>query len=71
LTAPSLRGHQAIVAQVFVTLANMLPNRVILGLGRGGALNEVTSGNLWTNNSERFTILHEVIKLINNLWKEE
>ncbi|WP_148686081.1 LLM class flavin-dependent oxidoreductase [Candidatus Nitrosocosmicus hydrocola] len=50
MTAPSLRGHQAIVAQVFVTLENMLPTRVILGLGRGGALNEVTSGNLWTNN---------------------
>ncbi len=61
MTALPLRGHQAIVAQVFATLANMLPNRVILGLGRGGALNEVTSKNLWTHNSERFAMLREAI----------
>ena len=71
VTAPILRYHPAIVAQVFATLASMFPNRVILGLGRGEALNEVTSGNVWPNNSERFAMLREAIKLIKKLWKEE
>ena len=69
VTAPILRYHPAIVAQVFATLASMFPNRVILGLGRGEAMNEVTSGNVWPNNSERFAMLREAIKLIKNFGK--
>jgi len=68
VTAPILRYHPAIVAQTFATLANMFPNRVILGLGRGEALNEVTTGNNWPSNSERFLRLKESIKLIKKLW---
>jgi alkanesulfonate monooxygenase SsuD/methylene tetrahydromethanopterin reductase-like flavin-dependent oxidoreductase (luciferase family) len=42
VTAPILRYHPAIVAQVFATLGFMFPNRVFLGIGRAEALNEVT-----------------------------
>src|ERR671931_380022 len=35
VTAPILRYHPAIVAQVFATLGYMFPNRVFLGIGRG------------------------------------
>jgi hypothetical protein len=30
----------------------MFPKRVFLGVGRGEALNEVPSGNVWTTNME-------------------
>ncbi len=71
VTAPILRYHPAIVAQVFATLAYMFPNRVFLGLGRGEALNEVPSGNLWPTNNEKFRRLKESIRLIKKLWSED
>ncbi|HJU58373.1 MAG TPA: LLM class flavin-dependent oxidoreductase [Nitrososphaeraceae archaeon] len=71
VTAPILRYHPAIVAQVFATLAYMFPNRVFLGVGRGEALNEVPSGNIWPSNKEKFKRLRESIKLIKKLWTED
>ena len=64
VTAPILRYHPAIVAQVFATLGYMFPNRVFLGVGKGEALNEVTSGNHWPSSRERFQRLKEAIHLI-------
>lgn len=49
----------------------MFPHTVIIGLGRGEASKEVTRGNFWPNNSERFTMLCEATKLTKELWKEE
>lgn len=71
VTAPILRYHPAIVAQVFATLAYMFPKRVFLGLGRGEALNEVPSGNAWPTNKEKFNRLRESIKLMKKLWTED
>ena len=71
VTAPILRYHPAIVAQVFATLAYMFPHRVFLGVGRGEALNEVPSGNIWPSNKEKFKRLRESIKLIKKLWTED
>ncbi|MGB7675185.1 MAG: LLM class flavin-dependent oxidoreductase [Nitrososphaeraceae archaeon] len=71
VTAPILRYHPAIVAQVFATLAFMFPNRVFLGIGRGEALNEVTSGNRWPSGIERFARLREALHLIKKLWSED
>jgi coenzyme F420-dependent glucose-6-phosphate dehydrogenase len=71
VTAPILRYHPAIVAQVFATLGFVFPNRVFLGIGRGEALNEVTSGQHWPSNAERFARLKESIQLIKKLWTEE
>lgn len=71
VTAPILRYHPAIVAQVFATLGFMFPNRVFLGVGRGESLNEVTSGNQWPSNLEKFERLKESIILIKKLWTED
>jgi coenzyme F420-dependent glucose-6-phosphate dehydrogenase len=71
VTAPILRYHPAIVAQVFATLAYMFPQRVFLGIGRGEALNEVPAGNSWPTNKEKFRRLKESIKLIKKLWTED
>ncbi|MGZ5549945.1 MAG: LLM class flavin-dependent oxidoreductase [Nitrososphaeraceae archaeon] len=71
VTAPILRYNPAIVAQVFATLSYMFPNRVFLGVGRGEALNEVPSGNIWPSNQEKFKRLREAIKLIKKLWTED
>jgi len=71
VTAPILRYHPAIVAQVFATLGFMFPNRVFLGVGKGEALNEVTSGNHWPSSRERFQRLKEAIHLIKKLWTEK
>ena len=68
VTAPILRYHPAIVAQVFATLEYMFPGRVFLGIGRGEALNEVTSGHSWPSNTEKFERLKEAIYLIRKLW---
>ena len=68
VTAPILRYHPAIVAQVFATLEYMFPNRIFLGIGRGEALNEVTSGHCWPSNAEKFERLKEAIYLIRKLW---
>jgi coenzyme F420-dependent glucose-6-phosphate dehydrogenase len=71
VTAPILRYHPAIVAQVFATLGFMFPYRVFLGIGRGESLNEVTSGNQWPSNSEKFERLKEAVHLIKKLWTED
>ena len=46
----------------------MFPGRVFLGIGRGEALNEVTSGHSWPSNAEKFERLKEAIYLIRKLW---
>ena len=71
VTAPILRYHPAVVAQVFASLAYMFPNRVFLGLGKGEALNEVTTGHDWPPSPERFARLREAISLIKKLWTED
>ena len=71
VTAPILRYHPAIVAQVFATLGYMFPDRVFLTVGTGEAVNEVISGNNWPRNLERFERLKEAIALIKKLWTEE
>jgi len=71
VTAPILRYHPAIVAHIFATLGFMFQNRVFLGIGRGEALNEVTSGQYWPSNAEKFARLKESIQLIKMLWTED
>jgi coenzyme F420-dependent glucose-6-phosphate dehydrogenase len=71
VTCPILRYHPSIVAQVFSTLGYMFPGRVFLGLGKGEALNEVSSGHTWPSNVERFQRLKEAIQLIKRLWTED
>ena len=71
VTAPILRYHPAIVAQVFATLGYMFPERVFLTVGTGEAVNEVPSGNKWPSDKERFERLKEAVDIIKKLWTEE
>jgi coenzyme F420-dependent glucose-6-phosphate dehydrogenase len=60
------------VAQAFGTLACLYPDRVILGVGTGEALNEVAvSGLQWPEFKERFARLREANRLIRELWAGE
>jgi coenzyme F420-dependent glucose-6-phosphate dehydrogenase len=68
---PTFRYHPGVVAQVFATLGVMYPGRVILGVGTGEALNEVTLGLEWPEPPERFQRLKEAITLIEKLWADE
>lgn len=68
---PTFRYHPAVVAQAFATLGVLFPDRVILGVGTGEALNEVTLGLEWPEPPERFQRLKEAIILIEKLWAED
>ncbi|WP_105565826.1 glucose-6-phosphate dehydrogenase (coenzyme-F420) [Microbacterium halophytorum] len=68
---PTFRYHPGVVAQAFGTLGAMHPGRMILGLGTGEALNEVTLGLEWPEPRERFARLREAVELIRALWADE
>ncbi len=68
---PTFRYHPGVIAQAFATLGVMYPGRVILGVGTGEALNEVTLGLEWPEPPERFQRLKEAITLIEKLWDGE
>lgn len=68
---PTFRYHPGVVAQAFGTLGAMHPGRMILGVGTGEALNEVTLGLEWPESPERFQRMKEAITLIRRLWTDE
>lgn len=68
---PTFRYHPAVIAQAFATLAVMFPDRIILGVGTGEALNEVTLGLDWPDPPERFQRMKEAIALMRALWSGE
>lgn len=68
---PTFRYHPGVVAQMFATLGVLYPDRVVLGVGTGEALNEVTLGLDWPDPPERFQRLKEAIQLIDALWTDE
>ncbi|MFG6402958.1 glucose-6-phosphate dehydrogenase (coenzyme-F420) [Microbacterium sp. P04] len=68
---PTFRYHPGVVAQAFATLGVMFPGRIILGVGTGEALNEVTLGLEWPEPPERFQRMKEAITLIEKLWDDE
>lgn len=71
LTA-SFRYNPAVVAQAFGTLGCLYPNRIILGLGSGEALNEIAVARIeWPDFKERFARLRESIDLMRLLWQED
>ncbi|MSQ37183.1 MAG: glucose-6-phosphate dehydrogenase (coenzyme-F420) [Chloroflexi bacterium] len=69
---PTFRLHPSVVAHAFATLGCLYPGRVILGVGTGESLNEVSStGIAWPDSKERFARLKESIELMRRLWSEE
>ena len=71
LTA-TFRYNPAVIAQAFATMGCLYPNRIMLGLGTGEALNEVAvSGMVWPEFKERFARMREAIDLMRRLWTED
>ncbi|MCH1881377.1 glucose-6-phosphate dehydrogenase (coenzyme-F420) [Agrococcus sp. ARC_14] len=68
---PTFRYHPGVIAQAFGTLGSLYPGRMILGVGTGEALNEVTLGQEWPAPPERFQRMKEAITLIRGLWRSE
>jgi coenzyme F420-dependent glucose-6-phosphate dehydrogenase len=69
---PTFRYHPSVVAHAFATLGTMYPDRIVLGVGTGEALNEVpVIGIVWPDSRERFRRLSEATKLIRRLWTED
>jgi len=69
---PTFRLHPSVVAHAFATLGCLYPDRVLLGIGTGESLNEVSSiGVQWPDSKERFARMKEAIELMRRLWQEE
>jgi coenzyme F420-dependent glucose-6-phosphate dehydrogenase len=72
VVTPTFRYHPSVVAQAMATLAVLLPDRVMLGVGSGESLNEVSPiGIVWPDFRERFARLREAVTLMRKLWSED
>ncbi|MFJ4651869.1 glucose-6-phosphate dehydrogenase (coenzyme-F420) [Nocardia sp. NPDC088792] len=67
---PTFRYNPAVIAQAFATLACLYPDRVMLGVGSGEALNEIATGftGEWPEFKERYARLRESVELMRALW---
>ena len=70
---PTFRYHPAVLAQAVGTLGLLYPDRVVLGVGTGEALNEIAvqRGLEWPEFKERFARLREAVRLMRALWAGE
>jgi coenzyme F420-dependent glucose-6-phosphate dehydrogenase len=69
---PTFRYNPAVLAQQFATLALLSPGRVVLGVGTGEALNEISVGLAeWPDFKERWARLREAVRLMRELWAGE
>ncbi len=69
---PTFRYNPAVLAQQFATLALLDPGRVVLGVGTGEALNEISVGlDEWPDFKERWARLREAVRLMRALWAGE
>ncbi len=67
---PTFRYNPAVIAQAFATMGCLYPNRIMLGVGSGEALNEIATGykGEWPEFKERFARLRESVDLMRALW---
>ncbi|REJ06227.1 glucose-6-phosphate dehydrogenase (coenzyme-F420) [Microbacterium bovistercoris] len=71
---PTFRYNPAVLAQAFASLGCLYPERIILGVGTGEALNEIATGfrgageQEWPEFKERYARLREAIRLMRALW---
>lgn len=71
LTA-TFRYNPAVIAQAFATMACLYPERVMLGLGTGEALNETAvTGAEWPDFKGRFGRMREAVRLMRQLWTSD
>lgn len=71
VTAVVHRYHPAVVAQTFMTLEDLFPGRVFLGVGSGEALNEIPCGARWPAPAEQLRRLDQALDVIRRLWDGE
>jgi coenzyme F420-dependent glucose-6-phosphate dehydrogenase len=71
VTALVHRYHPAIVAQAFMSLEELFPGRVFLGVGSGEALNEVPCGADWPAIGEQIERMDQALDVITRLWDGE
>jgi coenzyme F420-dependent glucose-6-phosphate dehydrogenase len=69
VTCPTVRTHPAVIAQAAATVADMLPDRFIFGVGTGENLNEHITGARWPPVSVRREMLDEAVAVIRLLWQ--
>ncbi len=68
VTCPIYRYPPAIVAQAFASLSLYAPGRVLLGCGKGEALNEYAATGIWDKHAARTDRWIEAIDVIRKLW---
>ncbi|MFD1715799.1 glucose-6-phosphate dehydrogenase (coenzyme-F420) [Amnibacterium flavum] len=74
---PTFRYNPAVIAHAFASLGVLYPDRIMLGVGTGEALNEIATGfrgagdQDWPEFKERFARLRESIRLMRDLWTGE
>ncbi|MEV6429145.1 glucose-6-phosphate dehydrogenase (coenzyme-F420) [Nocardia sp. NPDC051463] len=70
---PTFRYNPAVIAQAFATMGCLYPDRIMLGVGSGEALNEIATGftGEWPEFKERFARLRESVDLMRALWTGE
>ncbi len=70
---PTFRYNPAVIAQAFASMSCLYPERIMLGVGTGEALNEYATGftGEWPEFKERFARLREAIALMRELWTGE
>jgi coenzyme F420-dependent glucose-6-phosphate dehydrogenase len=69
---PTFCYNPAVFAQAFATLTCLYPDRVMIGIGTGEALNEVSVARLeWPEFKERLTRMREAVDLMRALWNGE
>jgi coenzyme F420-dependent glucose-6-phosphate dehydrogenase len=70
---PTFRYNPAVIAQAFATMGCLYPDRIMLGVGSGEALNEIATGfeGEWPEFKERFGRLRESVDLMRALWSGE
>jgi coenzyme F420-dependent glucose-6-phosphate dehydrogenase len=61
---PTFRYNPAVIAQAFATMGCFYPNRILLGVGTGEALNEIATGcqGEWPEFKERYARLRESVR---------
>jgi probable non-F420 flavinoid oxidoreductase len=69
--APGGRYHPAVIAQAVATLAEMFPDRFLIALGSGEALNEKITGEPWPDKATRNQRLYESAAVIRRLLNGE
>ncbi|MEV5648327.1 glucose-6-phosphate dehydrogenase (coenzyme-F420) [Nocardia sp. NPDC052254] len=67
---PTFRYNPAVIAQAFATMGCLYPDRIMLGVGTGEALNEIATGyqGEWPEFKERFARLRESVEVMRALW---